>query len=359
MRIELIGDIALNGLISEDIDKNETRFSIIQEYLKADDLIFANLETPAGEGIGFIENKQLHISCSPEVLKKMLQKFNICCLSLANNHILDYKKPGLKSTIDILDSIGIFHTGAGCEGEERHIEPVLVTKGGVKVAFLAYVDLSTHPGYKANEGLLLNIFQIDKAKIEINKIRNDADLVIFSIHWGVDYSHYPTVNQMKISKELIDAGADIIMGHHSHTAQPFELYKGKYIFYGLGSLTYGDDFWNSELRALRKKTKFSFIPVIEFKEGALKLLTGIETRELKGNYLKLGNRNYIKWSGRKMRELRLADKCFIARHLLSWKEFYFDKYFDYLFGYYRNPLRVLLRPMNYKRLFIKLLGKNI
>lgn len=357
MIIKLIGDIALNGLISKDRDNNEDRFLINKEYLLSDDFIFANLETPACEGVDFVENKKLNISCSPEVLKEIIQKFNICCLSLANNHIFDYKEPGLKSTIKILDSIGIFHTGAGLE--ERHIEPVLITKGGVRVAFLAYVDLSTHPGYRANKGLLLNIFQKEKAKIEINKIRDDADLVIFSIHWGVDYSHYPTVNQMEISKELIDAGADIIMGHHSHTAQPFELYKGKYIFYGLGGLTYGDDFWNSELRALRKKTKFSFIPVIEFKEGALKLLTGIETRELKGNYLKLGNRNYIKWSGRKMRELKMANECFIARYILSWKEFYFDKYFDYLFGYYRNPLRVLLKPMNYKRLFIKLLGKNI
>jgi len=357
VRIKLIGDIALNGLISEDADKNETRFSTIQECLQADDLIFANLESPAGDGIGFIENDKLHISCSPEVLKKMLQKFNICCLSLANNHIFDYDKTGLKSTIDILDSIGILHTGAGCD--ERHIEPVLVIKGGVRIAFLAYVDQSTHPDYKANEGLFLNIFQIDKVINEIDRIRNYADIVIFSIHWGVDYSHYPTVNQMEISRELIDAGADIIMGHHSHSAQPFELYKGKYIFYGLGGLTYGDDFWNSELRALRKKTKFSFIPVIEYAGGMLKLKTGIETIELKGNYLKLSNRDYFKWSDRKLRELKMANKCFIARHLLSWKEYYFDKYIDYLFGYYRNPLRVLLKPMNYKRLFFKLLRKNI
>lgn len=357
MRIKLIGDIALNGLISKDIDNNEARFSITKEYLSTDDLIFGNLETPAFDSVDFVENRKLHISCSPEVLKEIIQKFNICCLSLANNHILDYKESGLKSTIDILDSIGIFHTGAGWE--ERHIEPVLLTRGDVKVAFLSYVDLTTHPNYKANEGLLLNIFQIKKATNEINKIRDFADIIIFSIHWGVDYSHYPTVNQMEISKELIDAGADIIMGHHSHSAQPFELYKGKYIFYGLGGLTYGDDFWNSELRALRKKTKFSFIPVIEYAGGMLKLITGIETRELKGNYLKLGNRDYFKWSDRKLRELKMANKCFIARHLLSWKEYYFDKYIDYLFGYYRNPLRVLLKPMNYKRLFFKLLGKNI
>lgn len=356
MIIKLIGDIALNGLISEDLNNNENRFSIIQGYLNADDLIFANLETPAGDGVGFIENKKLHISCSPEVLKEILQELNICCLSLANNHILDYKESGLKSTIDILDSIGVFHTGAGWE--KRHIEPVLITKGSIKVAFFAYVDLSTYPGYRTNEGLLLNSFQIDKAKFDIKGMRNYADIVIFSIHWGVDYSSYPTVKQIEISKELLDAGADIIMGHHSHTAQPFEAYKGKYIFYGLGSLTYGDDFWNGELRALRKKTKFSFIPVIEFTDGKLKLLKGIETREKKGNYLILGNKNYFKWSDRRMREFRLANKCIIAKYLLRWKESYVDKYIDFLFGYYRHPLRELLNPINYKRLFIKFLGRN-
>lgn len=355
MIFKLIGDLAFNGLINIDINKE--RYKKVTSFLHESDLVIANLETPVFEETTINRNKRLSLNSSVLVTRALLKEFNIHCVSLANNHILDYKYSGIKATVNILDEFGIFHTGAGWL--ENHINPVILTRDGIKIAFLAYVDLSTHPSFKANEGLLLNIFQIDKAKIEINKIRNDTDLVIFSIHWGVDYSHYPTVNQMKISKELIDAGADIIMGHHSHAAQPFELYKGKYIFYGLGSLTYGDDFWNSELRALRKKTKFSFIPVIEFKEGTLKLLTGIETRELKGNYLKLGTRNYIKWSGRKMKELKMANKCLIARHLLNWKEFYFDKYFDFLFGYYRNPLRVLLKPMNYKRLFIKLLRKDI
>ncbi|KAF5073311.1 Bacterial capsule synthesis protein PGA_cap [anaerobic digester metagenome] len=135
--LTFIGDIAFNGLISEQPEQNAVRFSLVAPILQEADLVFANLETPVKAGDEYNNEKSIIHYASYEVTKDLLNKLNIGCVSLANNHIYDCKMDGLKATINLLDNLGIYHTGAGWKQE--HIEPVIIEKGGQQIGFLGWV----------------------------------------------------------------------------------------------------------------------------------------------------------------------------------------------------------------------------
>ena len=268
----------------------------------------------------------------PESLLKIL---NIGCVSLANNHIYDFKMQGLISTINILDELGIYHTGAGWKPE--HLDPVIIDPNLNPTGFLAYVDLSTNPCTETFPELYINYFDPDKVKEDLKSLKNSVESVICSIHWGKDYSSFPTSTQVKIAHDLIDAGADIIMGHHPHVLQPFEKYKEGWIFYSLGSLCYGDHQWNGKMRSLRNTTKKSCL--INFSnESVLKEIIGL--KELIGNYIVLTNFDYYKWTEKKWRKYNLSIRYSLFKIGLNFHEKYLIRIYNYFFGYYRNPFMV-------------------
>lgn len=333
MEIILLGDIAFNGLISEQAEQNAVRFSLVAPILQEADLVFANLETPVKAGDEYNNEKSIIHYASYEVTKDLLNKLNIGCVSLANNHIYDCKMDGLKATINLLDDLGIYHTGAGWKQE--HIEPVIIEKGGQQIGFLAYVDKSTNPKTERFPELLINYYDKERVISDVTKLKGKVDKVICSIHWGKDYTFYPTPQQREDARELVDNGVDIIMGHHPHTIQPYEKKNNeKYIFYSLGGFCYGDSMWKGYLRSLKKRTKDSFI----VKTSNYKDYEFIPIKELKGNYLTFRNANYSKWSKRKWFILKIIDSCKIVSIMVSIHNRYWVKFYDYFWGYYRTPL---------------------
>lgn len=345
--IVLLGDIAFTGLISNEPHKNIERFGSISSLLSNHDLVFANLEVPVKVDETENEHKNFIHYSLPEPTGRLLEMLNIGCVSLANNHIYDCKMPGLKATINLLDKLEIFHTGAGWLPE--HIEPAIIELKQTKIGFLAYVDQSTNPKTECFPELYINYFVEAKVIEEITKIRNFVDMVIVSIHWGVDYSHYQTPEQVIKARSLISAGADIIMGHHPHTLQPFEKYNDGFIFYSLGGITFGDYIMpgKNKLQALFRKTKRGVIAQYDLQSN---VFTFVSTQELKGNYVKLINHNYKEWSDYKWKLLKLARKYVLLRKWIVIKERFIDRVFEYFFGYYQHPLIRLFQLNNLKKI---------
>ena len=122
-KIVLIGDIALNGLISEQPEYNLNRLFPISDILEKHELVFANLEVPIKSGNSINQNKKVVLSSDYKVTKDLLSLLNISCVSLANNHIYDYKLSGLRATIDLLDELDIKHTGVGWK--RTQVEPLI------------------------------------------------------------------------------------------------------------------------------------------------------------------------------------------------------------------------------------------
>lgn len=343
-----IGDIAFTGLLSSDFKSNYDRFKRIIPYLKGEDKIcFANLEVPITTS--FIKNalKSNVLSSSPIAVRDSLELLNIDCVSIANNHIYDYNMQGVIDTISILQSCGIAFTGAGYK--EEHVRPIIITKSSVRVGFISYVSEETNPFVDLKDGLFINFINLEKIRKDVHNLKSKVDIIVCSLHWGRDYSFYPTQKQRKFALEVISSGVDVIMGHHPHTIQPFEKIKDKYIFYSLGGLTFGDYKKNgsSKYHALYRKTKRGLIVHYSFSQRKMSF---VSTHEAIGNYLTVTKQDYVRWSKRKWVLFKLRTSSPIMEFIFQFKENVWDRMYEYFFGYYNNPIARLFQFHNLVKL---------
>ena len=347
MRITLIGDICLDGLFYLEPEKNLNRMQSLFPYFQESDFVFANLESPL-EGNGEVnENKdRLLIQYSSErVFTEILPKLNLTALSLANNHIYDCKTSGIENTLTCLKQLNIQFTGAGLSHE--HIEPMFIKHNGYKIGFLSYVDENTNPQIDSSAKIFINYYDEEKVISDICATKPKCDFLIVSLHWGIDYSFYPTKYQSDVSKKFIDAGANIIMGHHTHTLQPFERYKNGIIFYSLGSFCHGDYYQHGKLRSLPLKTKESVIAHVNIKNLEIDIVPIITK---KYNFMHPHKANMESINRRKLFVARWIQKNELVRQIVLFKELIFDKIMDYFFGYYKNPISQLLSFSYLKKL---------
>jgi poly-gamma-glutamate capsule biosynthesis protein CapA/YwtB (metallophosphatase superfamily) len=161
--------------------------------------------------------------------------------SLANNHAYDRGPDGLLDSVKNLRDAGIAPIGAG-KDEDAALQPAMFDLKGWHVAVLGFDEVLDpldevagldKPGTAAGHdfGLMLDA---------VKKASEDSDLVVVMIHWGVELDTRPRAYQVSEGHRLIDAGADMIFGSHSHRLQPFEIYRGKPIFYSLGNFVWPD-----------------------------------------------------------------------------------------------------------------------
>jgi poly-gamma-glutamate synthesis protein (capsule biosynthesis protein) len=182
-------------------------------------------------------------------------------VSLASNHTLDWGPEPVMDTIELFRSMGMQVVGAGKDEKEAR-RPAIIEKNGVKVAILSYCSvlrdgqaagpdkigcapMRAHTYYEAEDfqpgapPKVISIpFEEDLAALEddIRKAKKQADVVVLSLHWGLTY--LPKViatYQPPVAYAAIDAGADLILGHHPHLLKAVEVYKGKVCFYSIGS----------------------------------------------------------------------------------------------------------------------------
>lgn len=344
MRVYLGGDIALHGLISSESEANEGRFRWLSELLSASDGLIANLEAPV---VSEERNsrKKAFFFADPTVTSEILKKLNVVCVSLANNHILDCGREGLVKTIRLLDNEGIYHSGAGLTKEQA--APVIFPLAGKTIGFTAWNHESTHPANDSYPDLFLNVFDLASAETDVRNLRNEADIVIASIHWGNDYSFFIDKWQRDVVNALAEAGADIIMGHHAHTLQPFEKIGSTTVFYGLGSLIFGDFSRNGRIYALYRRTKHSAVFMID---ENCEIMRAVSTFELKGNTIVSGGKNIIKRNSRLLKINWIKDRSRVADLLLGFHEKVVSRVWEYFFGYYMNPFRRLLQFGNIKKI---------
>lgn len=343
--ITLIGDIAFTGILSDKPQFNKERYAKLAKIINPDDLIFANLEVPVKDGEEKNDYKDFIHYSEYTPTKDLLKLLNIGCVSLANNHIYDCKMSGVRKTIELLDEMGIYHTGAGWKKE--HTEPVITEHEGMKIGFIAYVDLRTNPKTENYPELYINYFNPEEVQKQILKLRPLVDKIICSIHWGEDYSFYPTQEQIRLAKEFTASGVDFIMGHHPHTLQPYEKNKESHIFYSLGGLTFGDYEKGGQLQALFRKTKNGLIAKYKAGENNFQF---ISTKELKGNYITITKRNFIKWSRRKWTVAKWKEKNALFNKSVRFNEKVVYRIYEYFFGYYKSPVKRLFQLSNLRKI---------
>lgn len=191
------------------------------------DIVHANLEGPifnegrkGGTSMVFAFNKDV---------APFLKENGFDVVSIANNHSLDMRNEGRDTTISALNDAVLGWCGNPSYADINSV--YYGEKNNVKFAFVCFQDITT----KLN---------IDDATALISAVKKNVDYVIVSIHWGYEYSHSPnTKRQKEPGHAFIDSGADLVIGHHPHVVQPFEIYNDKFIFYSLGNFVF-DQYWS-------------------------------------------------------------------------------------------------------------------
>ena len=244
-----VGDIMLSRMVAQRI---KTYHDYKYPFLKTAgltrdaDIAFGNLECPITQG-RTIGSTEMIFRADPESIKG-LKYAGFDVLSLANNHSFNFGVQGLKDTFQYLDESGIVYSGAGRDKREAYT-PKIVEVKGIKIAFLAYAADAFSPLYSQAKDSRAGIafMKIPEMKKAVAAAKSKADLIIVSMHSGTEYASQPNGKQVAFARAAIDAGADLIIGHHPHTVQKMEKYKGKYIFYSLGNFVF-DQMWSRETK---------------------------------------------------------------------------------------------------------------
>jgi len=196
-------------------------FRNVRDILLADDLTMINFEgtlTTAGCNPDKRNNSYL-FRAKPEWVE-ILPAGGVETVSLENNHVLDMGEDGLAETKRTLLSAGISYASED--------EPAVFYVKGVKIGSLAYQTF----GGRHDE-------LIKKVPADIQALRDDGcEVIIVSYHWGDELDYYPNNNQVRLGRATVDAGADLVIGHHSHRINPIEYYNGKYICYSLANFSF-------------------------------------------------------------------------------------------------------------------------
>ncbi len=249
IRLAAVGDINMDrapAYILTELGDLPYPFALVKPVFDAADYTIGNLETALGD-VGEPAAKRYPFR-SPPVAAEALAVGGVDLVSLANNHAQDYGPEALLQGIDLLHAAGVATVGGGANDEAAHA-PHVADIGGLRVAFLGYVhvpieavtnfDTQTWAATADAPGLAWG----DPARIraDVAAARPEADLVVVILHSGYEYIEEPSEEQVAAARAAVDAGADLVVGHHAHILQGIHRYTDGVIAYGLGNFVFDID----------------------------------------------------------------------------------------------------------------------
>jgi poly-gamma-glutamate capsule biosynthesis protein CapA/YwtB (metallophosphatase superfamily) len=249
--IELVavGDVMLARGVNKEIQEFGPNypFEEIRGFIRDADIAFCNLEcalSPRASG----NFKNCRFCIKPEHAEGLSYAgFDVVCL--ANNHMFDCEKKGILSTMEFLNMEKIKFTGGGKSPVEA-LRPAILDVKNTRIGFLAFCEYPMDWIVFKDDDPSIAFYDSKQATEAVKNLKEKADVVVVSLHWGEEYWKKPNTSQVSIGKELIDAGADLILGHHPHVLQPIEEYNGGVIVYSLGNFVFDQS---------KEKTKKSVI----------------------------------------------------------------------------------------------------
>ena len=228
------GDVLLDLTEPEGVDP----FTKVEPSLSSADVAIVNLEMAITER-GEPYDKEF-VFRAPGSAALTLAGAGIDVVSLANNHILDFGSEGLEDTISVLDEVGILRPGAGANNAEAYAPRVLVLDNEIRVAFVS-ASAIIPGGFSAGAerpGIADAKWAIPRVLAAVRAAASGNDVVVVSIHWGVERATCPSQDQRGLAQQLIEAGANLILGHHPHVLQPIETFDRTVIAYSLGNFAW-------------------------------------------------------------------------------------------------------------------------
>lgn len=282
-----IGDVMLGRGVNQEILKrtpeekspSESLWGDVLPILKDADAVFANLECAITEYTQYCHRaaKLFHFRADP-VAVDVLRAANIRCVSLANNHSLDFDNQGLLDTLHYLDAANIHHAGAGRNLHEA-IAPAIITIEDLSVGFIALTDneiaFAAEPDTPGTYYLEIDpapeVLAIVKASVQQARAAG-ANFVVLSAHWGANMVTSPPHRFRDFAHAVIDCGVDLFYGHSAHLVQAVERYNQRLILYDTG------DFLDDYAVDPTLRNDWSFVFLVDVGQSGLHRLRLIPVR---------------------------------------------------------------------------------
>jgi hypothetical protein len=320
-------------------------YKSVNEY-NSDDFIFLNLEGPI---LKKDFKKKIFLKSGPTMSSDNFLSSNSKGVAiLSNNHLFDYGYNGYEQTIIKLNSLNWYFVGAG-KNQLEAFDPLVFKLEDCLIGVLARCENQfgvanyTKAGVAGFDSTLYR---------QINDLKKKVDLVIVSYHAGAEMSPWPSPNRQDLCRSFIEAGADIIYGHHAHTPQGWEKYKNGLIFYGLGNFCVDPQKWNWHPNAL-----WSLCPEISIVNGKInyEIKTTIISEKKNEIYLRRSSEEEL---SNHLKYLEICNKPLNERFLLEslWQEVSIKMYNNF----YSDWLGFEKYKINIKNIFLNsFLGKYI
>ena len=283
-----VGDIMLSRVVEQKMmARNDWNYPFLEtaSITSGADIAFGNLETTVFPG-NVVPSGSFAFRTDPKALEGLkLAGFDV--LSLANNHMMNFGRNGLEKTLQNLDATEIEHTGAGLSEEDIYA-PIIEDVRGVKIGFLSYSYAKEQSYDKTGEIYGTAYLDVVTMKTQVEKLKQSVDVVVVSMHAGIEYEIEPSVAQKNFAHAAVDAGAELVIGHHPHVVETFEKYNDGYIIYSLGNFVF-DQMWSEETRLgaiaeitfeNKKISDIRFVPVKIFDYAQPKLAEGVDKEKI-------------------------------------------------------------------------------
>ncbi|WP_309063385.1 CapA family protein [Streptomyces sp.] len=209
-------------------------FAGVKPVISKADLAICHMETPVGKPEGPFQGYPEFL-VPPQVLTALKDVGYDTC-STASNHTFDHGMKGVRRTLDVMDEVGLGHTGSARSAEEA--EKINIREvNGVKVAHLSYSWESFLNPTPEKQRWAFNRLSTEEIKKAETRARDQgAEVVILSAHWGLEHYNEPSVPQLQLAQRLTEeTGVDLVIGHHAHVVQPIQKVNGTWIAYSLGN----------------------------------------------------------------------------------------------------------------------------
>lgn len=225
-----VGDIMMHGMQIKSGYNYQTKsysyqsfFTEVKDILSSGDWVIGNLETTlAGPESGYTGYPLFN---APATLADAIKWAGFNILTTANNHSLDRREKGLLKTLENLRDRDIYPVGTAASLAESQ-EILMVEKNEILMAFLAYTYGTNGIPIPQGKNYLVNLINEQKIIQDISKAKQKgADIVTVALHFGAEYQRLPNTQQKQLVENLVNGGADIILGSHSHVVQPYKIFK--------------------------------------------------------------------------------------------------------------------------------------
>jgi poly-gamma-glutamate synthesis protein (capsule biosynthesis protein) len=234
--LRAVGDVALIGSAARALGgAADADWPATASYLADADVTFVNFEMPiprtAVEASSPDVSKELQ--GSPEALPAFLAA-RVDVAAIATNHIMDWGLPGLEQTVEQLRENGVAVVGAGRNLDES-LDGVVLERRGIRIGFAAFTPAQRWTATASEPGAAP--LTLENVKESLGRI-GEADVRVISLHWGLEMSNYPTPEDRRLAEEIVDAGADLILGHHPHVIQGVERFGRGWVTYSMGNFIF-------------------------------------------------------------------------------------------------------------------------